>query len=153
MKKRILTSKAQMEEIILKCQVCYISMIDMENKPYVLPMNFGYKDDYIYLHGRRTGKKIDTLRANPEVCLVFSTDHQMKYVNEDVACSWSMRYRSVMVHGKVEFIDDPADRIKAMNIIMSHYAGHEYIYNEPAIKEVQPFKIMVEKMEGRVYGY
>jgi nitroimidazol reductase NimA-like FMN-containing flavoprotein (pyridoxamine 5'-phosphate oxidase superfamily) len=153
MKNRPLNSKAQMEEIINKCQVCYVGMIDVQNKPYVLPMNFGYKDDYIYIHGKQSGKKIEALKNNPDVCISFSTDHQLRYVDEEVACSWSMRYRSVLAYGKVEFINESAERVKALNIIMSHYSGKEFTFNEPAVHEVQPLKIKVEKMEGRVYGY
>ena len=68
MKKRDLTFKPELESIINKCTICNLSMVDQEGKPYVLPMNFGYKDDHIYFHSARTGKKIDILQNNPESC-------------------------------------------------------------------------------------
>ena len=153
MKNKVVTSKSEMESIIRKCQTCSISMVDTEGKPYVIPMNFGYKEEVIYFHGSPKGKKADVLRNNPNVCVMFSTDHQLRYVNEDVACSWSMRYRSVIAYGKAEFVEAPKDKIYCLNIIMSHYADRSFEYNDPAVREVMVFKVQVEKMEGRTYGY
>jgi nitroimidazol reductase NimA-like FMN-containing flavoprotein (pyridoxamine 5'-phosphate oxidase superfamily) len=116
-------------------------------------MNFGYSDNVIYLHGNPKGKKNDILSANPFVCLSFSTDHDLRYVNEEVACSWSMRYRSVLVYGKVEFLQTAEEKIKGLNIIMAHYSDREFSYSEPAVREVQVYKVVIERMEGRAYGY
>ena len=153
MKNRIIGLKEEIERIIGKCEVCYIAMVDEENKPYVIPMNFGYKDDCIYLHSSQTGKKIDILGKNSNVCVSFSTDHLLRWQSENVACSYSMKYRSVLAYGKVEFVEDSNQKIEALNIIMSQYTKKEFSYSEPAVKDVKVFKVVVEKLEGRAYGY
>ena len=66
MKNRSLGSQQEIDEIIKKCQVCHIAMADPDGIPYVIPMNFGYRNGIIYLHSSRHGKKIDILKANPE---------------------------------------------------------------------------------------
>jgi nitroimidazol reductase NimA-like FMN-containing flavoprotein (pyridoxamine 5'-phosphate oxidase superfamily) len=142
-----------MEAIIRKCQSCSIAMADREGNPYVIPMNFGYKDDVVYFHGSSQGKKVDLLKDRPGICINFSTDHQLRYVNEEVACSWSMRYRSVIVYGKAEFVTDPSEKVNCLNIIMSQYSDKGFAYSEPAVRDVMVFKVKVEKMEGRSYGY
>jgi uncharacterized protein len=153
MKNRPIISRPEQEAVIRKCQTCTIAMVDPEGKPYVIPMNFGFDDDHLYFHGSATGKKVDFLRNKPEVCIAFSTDHELRYVDEEVACSWSMKYRSVLVYGKAEFVDDSDEKIDILNTFMSHYAGRKFEYNAPAIREVMVFKVKIEKMEGRVYGY
>ena len=153
MKNRVLTFKEEMESILLKCQFCNVAMVDGDNKPYVIPMNFGYREGFIYLHGSAKGRKNDILAIHPEVCLSFSTDHDLRYVNEEVACSWSMRYRSVLVFGKVEFLKEKEEKIHALNIIMGHYSSREFTYSSPAVRDVQVYKVIIEKMEGRAYGY
>jgi len=153
MKNRPIISKPELETIIRKCQTCCIAMVDPEGKPYVIPMNFGFAGDHVYFHGSAKGKKVDVLKNKADVCIVFSTDHELRYVTEEVACSWSMRYRSVLVHGKAEFVEDPEEKINILNIIMAHYADRKFDYNAPSIKEVMVFKVPIEKMEGRVYGY
>jgi uncharacterized protein len=154
MKSREITTPSAMEEIIAKCGYCSMAMVDKNNEPYVLPMNFGYDEGVVYLHSAPGGKKVDILRNNKRVCLAFSADHLLRHQNEDVACSYSMKYRSVLVYGKVEFIDDPDEKRKALNILMKQYTGRgDFDYNDPAIMNVLVYKVVAEKMEGRAFGY
>jgi len=128
-------------------------MVDVDDRPYVIPMNFGFRDDSIYLHGAKHGKKIDILQHHPDVCINFTTDHLLRYQNETVACSWSMKYRSVLCYGSVEFIHDPEEKTAALHIIMSQYSPDEFRFNPPSIREVCIWKVRVLGYEGRAYGY
>ena len=153
MKARTTIDQKEVTAIIGRCQWCHVAMADEEGKPYVIPMNFGFCNDIIYIHGAREGKKVNILRKNPHVCINFSTDHVLRYQNEQVACSWSMKYRSVLCYGKVEFLEDPNEKIAAMNLVMSKYAGREYQFNPPSIREINVMQIKVERYESRIYGY
>lgn len=153
MKNRIVENSDEVLEIIAKCEVCYVSMIDIEGMPYVVPLNFGYENGVLYLHGAKEGKKIEALKHNPKVCVAFSTDHLLRYQHEQVACSWSMKYRSVLLYGEVEFINDEQERIDALNVMMRKYAKRDFKFNMPAVREVLPFKVVATKIEGRAYGY
>ena len=146
-------NETELFDVINRCQWCHLAMVDTDCNPYVIPMNFGYREHVIYMHGAQLGKKITILRQNPSVCINFSADHVLRYQNEDVACSWSMKYRSVIVYGKAEFIAEPEKKIAALNIIMAHYNNKEFKFNPPSIREVKIWKIKTDKIEGRAYGY
>ncbi len=153
MKHRILTYLPELIQTANKSDVCYLGMADENNQPYVLPFNFGLFENNIYLHSAKTGHKINIMKMNPKVCVSFSSDHVLRWQHEDVACSYSMKFRSVLAFGKVEFIDDFDEKIKALNVIMRKYTGKDFPFNTPAVNEVQPWRVLVEKWEGRVYGY
>ena len=153
MKNRPILSRTEIEAIIKKCIFCNIAMVDPEGKPYVIPMNFGFDGEYVYFHGSPTGKKVDVLKNKQDVCISFSTDHELRYVNEEVACSWSMRYRSVIAYGKAEFVEEPEEKIKCLNVVMAHYTDRPFEYNAPSVREVMVFRVNVDKVDGRVYGY
>lgn len=153
MKARVISEHKDFIEIIQRCQWCHLAMTDLAGKPYVIPMNFGFKDDVIYLHGAQHGKKIDILKQHPEVCINFTTDHLLRYQNEQVACSWSMKYRSVLCYGDAEFITDPEEKTAALHIVMAHYTPGEFKFNPPSIREVNVWKVKVAQFEGRTYGY
>ncbi len=153
MKNRALDNPRDLIDIIEKCDVCYVSMVDNENKPYVIPMNFGFANNTILLHGAKQGKKIDILKNNPNVCIVFSTDHQLRWQNEEVACSWSMKYRSVLAFGQVEFIDDNKEKEIMLHQFMKSYSPKNFKFSKPSLEEVQLIKVPVDKMEGRAYGF
>jgi len=130
-----------------------MAMADESGNPYVFPLNFGFRDNVIYMHGAHQGKKIDILKKNPRVCINFSTDKILRYQNEQVACSWTMRYRSVLCYGTVEFIEDPDEKRIALDAIMAQYSDWQFTYNPPSIREVNCWKVNVSKIEGRIYGY
>jgi len=141
------------QKIIDKCEACYLGMVDQAGKPYVLPFNFGFGEGVIYLHSAQTGRKIDILKNNPDVCVCFSTDHQLFRRHEPVACSYGMKYRSVLAFGKIEFIEDYDEKVKALNIIMRKYAGRDFEYNPPAVNNVCVYKVVVDTFEGKESGY
>jgi hypothetical protein len=153
MKNRTDLSLHEIEEIIKKCDVCNLAMVDSTNLPYVVPMNFGYEGGVIYYHGSSSGKKVEALKQNHNVCVSFSTDHELRWQSDNVACSYSMKYRSVIAYGKVIFIDTPEDKVKALNIIMKNYTERTFKYNDPSVREVNVFKVIIDKIKGRVYGY
>ena len=153
MRSRTIAQNSGILEIIRSCPWCHIAMVDTEGRPYVIPMNFGFHDNMIYMHGAQLGKKISILRQNPDVCINFSTDQVLRYQNEEVACSWSMKYRSVLCYGKVEFITAPDEKIAAMHLVMAQFTDGEFNFNLPAIRDVNVWKIKITKYEGRTYGY
>ncbi len=154
MRKVISNNSEKAERIINKCKFCFIGMIDLKGRPYVLPFNFGYKDETIWFHSGRQGRKSAIFRKNPEVCITFSTDESLKVVNKEVACSYSMRFRSVLAYGKVEIIDDYEKKTEALNIIMKQYTGKDdFTYNKPAVDDVSVFRIKVKHFSSKESGY
>lgn len=152
MKVKKITKQIEQEEIVKSCLYCNLAMVDLEGKPYVLPFNFGYDNSTIYLHSDQKGKKIDILEKNPYVCLSFTNDIELFARDEHVACSYGMKYKSVVVYGKVEFIDDYDAKVEAMNIIMKQYTSKQFKYNAPAIKNVKIYKVIINEMTGKAYG-
>ncbi|MDP4282300.1 MAG: pyridoxamine 5'-phosphate oxidase family protein [Bacteroidota bacterium] len=155
MKHRTLTNPEEIRGIIGKCQVCQVGMSDENGNPYTLPMNFAFTgdNDTVWLHSSRNGKKMDILKKNPKVCISFSTDYTLRFQNENIACSYSMKYRSVLIFGKVEFIEDPAEKADVLNRIMTHYVKRTFRFAPPALREVCCWKVKAEKIEARDYGY
>ena len=153
MRHKFVSDPDELAAIIRKCQVCHVAMTDPDGKPYVIPMNFGFEKGVIYLHSAATGKKINILKNNPSVCIEFSTDYALRFSDEEVACSYSMKYRSVLAYGKVKFVEDPDEKIVHMNIIMKNYTSREFNFGVPSIREVSCWKVEIEKMEGKTFLY
>lgn len=154
MKSRTDINRDEIDSIIASCQVCCIGMVDKGNEPYVLPFNFGYSDGRLYIHSGPGGRKEEVWRSNGRVCVSFSNDYQMRIQNESVACSYSMRYRSVLVFGSIVQVLDPDEKVRILNVIMQKYTNRsDFTYSKPALSNVCVFEIVIDRMEGRVYGY
>jgi uncharacterized protein len=154
MKSRMITLPAAIEEIITSCEVCSVGMVDQENMPYTLPFNFGFENNTVYLHSAPVGRKIDILMQKPDVCIAFSTAHELYLQSEQVACSYGMKYKSVIVKGKVEFVEDFDEKIRILNIIMKQYTRRDdFTYSSPAVKNVAVMKVVAKSIEAKAFGY
>lgn len=144
--------KNEQEEIIRNCDSCALSMVDSNGKPYVVMMNFGYKDGIIYFHGDPKGRKMNIIRSNPNVCITMSTGHGLYHQSENVACSYGMNYKSIIADGQIEFIENFDEKVEALNIMMGQYVDREFTYNDPSVKQVCVFKMKLTNLKAKNFG-
>lgn len=95
------------EEILAKADVCRIAMCD-GGVPYLVPVNFGYRDRALYIHSAHEGRKMDILKKNDHVCFEVETD--VEILEGDAACDWGTRYRSVIGSGRARFIEESTEK-------------------------------------------
>jgi len=145
-----ITDIASVKEIIHKAQVCRLALSE-NGRPYIVPLCFGYKDNNLYFHTAREGKKLDIVRKNSNVC--FEVDIDQELVKGEKACNYSMKYRSVIGYGKAELIDDIESKRRALNIIMQNYLEGLFKYPEESIKNTVIIKVEIESMTGKKLGY
>jgi hypothetical protein len=154
MKPRVNLSQTEVDAIINSCEVCVVGMIDLKGNPYVLPFNFGYKNGKLFIHSGPDGKKIDAWKSDPRVCVSFSSDYKMNIRHENVACSYSMKYKSVLIHGNIKPITSIDEKAAVLNIIMEKYSGKkDFTYSQPALVNVCVFQIDISEIESRAYLY
>jgi uncharacterized protein len=142
----------EMEEIINQSAVCYVSFVN-DDKPYLLPFNFGYESNKIYFHTAPAGKKLEIIKKNNNVCICFNIDNELFFRDKEVACSYGMKFKSVIASGRIKEIDDYQEKVRVMNFFMKKYTGKDFSYNAPAINNVKVFKTEIEEMTGKKYGY
>ena len=140
------------EDIITRNKVCYVGMIDTEGMPYVIPMNFGYHDDILYLHSAQEGSSISSLEKNPDVCITLCTEPSLTYQNEEVACSYRMKGASAICRGKVVFIEGYDEKVQALNILMKQYTSKSFTYSVPAVNNVRVWKVVIDSISTKVFG-
>ena len=145
-KEKEIKSKEEIESVIQKALVCRLGMVD-ENGPYIVPLSFGYRENSLYFHCAKEGRKLDILKKNRRVCFEIDTDHEI--VESEKACKWGMKYKSVIGFGNVLFIEDMESKKTALGIIMHHYSGRSFEFEEKEVKRVVIFKVEIESMTGK----
>lgn len=149
-KDKLITDPEIIEAIIKKANVMRLAMADGGN-PYLIPLNFGYESGNLYFHTGLRGKKMDLLRKNPNVCFEMDVDHQM--VESDIACKWSMKFRSVVGYGKAVVVESDSDKRKGLDAIMRQYSNASYDYPDEKLKITSIVRIEIESMTALVFGY
>jgi nitroimidazol reductase NimA-like FMN-containing flavoprotein (pyridoxamine 5'-phosphate oxidase superfamily) len=141
------------EHVLKEAQICRIALCDYD-QPYIIPMNFGYKDNNLYLHSALEGHKIDILNKNNNVCL--EVDIKAEIVSSDNACDWGMKYYSVIGSGKAHFLEDINEKKKALDIIMQKYSGNNaksFEYSKSALDKIVVIKVKITEITGKKSGY
>ena len=142
-----ISEKNKLEDILTKAQICRLGLLD-HTLPYIVPLNFGYKDGCLYFHSASRGKKIDLLKLNPTVC--FEIDIDQHVLPADIPCRWSTEYKSVIGYGTAHFITDLRHKKEALNIILNHYSPEaSFDFPKDKLQEVTLIRIDITTMTGK----
>ncbi len=152
LRNREITKIQELIMIIDETQVCCVAMC-RSDQPYLVPMNFARDESYVYLHCDNKGEKLDILAENPRVCINFNSGNELFYRHEEVACSWGMKYKSVNLNGVIETVSDYSDKYRIMKLFMVKYAGRDFEFSEPAIRNVKVLRVALGGLTGKKYGY
>ena len=148
-KDKEITDNRIIEEILSKSLICRIAIMDAET-PYIVPLYYGYSENYIYFHSASNGRKIDLLNANNKVCFEIELSHEI--IKNELSCGYSAKYRCVIGYGTIEIIND-TDQIKnGLDIIMSHYGRIGNTYEEKNVKRIILLKLKIESISGKQSG-
>lgn len=152
MKTISITDPQEVAGIIAQCPYCMVGLVDGEGNPYVIPMNFAYEDGTVYLHSGPTGSKLQMAERHPRVCITFCEGHELVWMHEQIACSYSMKSRSVICRGQVEFVDDLEEKRRALQLMMKHFTDRACTMGEPALRNVKVWRVKVEQLSCRSFG-
>lgn len=101
--------KNNLEKILSKVLFCNVSFCD-DNIPFIIPMNFVYLNDKIYLHGSNESRIMIKLAEKIDVTLSFV--YVRNVVNAEKLCDFSMDYASAVIFGKSEEVTDDNEKLK-----------------------------------------
>ncbi|MGV3759501.1 MAG: pyridoxamine 5'-phosphate oxidase family protein [Actinomycetota bacterium] len=89
----------------------------IDGQPRVLPMTYGRDGDVLYLHGA-VGNAMLRASAGAEVCVTVTLLDGLVLARS--AFHHSMNYRSVVLLGEAEKVEDPDEKRRAFDVIVDH---------------------------------
>jgi uncharacterized protein len=91
--------------------VCHVGFV-VDGTPFVVPTNYVRVGDKLFLHGSTASRLMKTLGSGAPFCLSVTLLDGIVF--SPTATGHSVNYRSVVVMGKAEPIEDPAAKLAAM---------------------------------------
>ncbi len=114
------------EQLLRTAPVGHLALA-RDGHPYVVPVNFAYQTNRVYIHGAENGMKMDFIEANPEVC--FEVDEYLEIETGTTACNFGTSYRSVIMFGTAKLLTNPEEKTERLRLIVQKYAGPEHARN------------------------
>ena len=148
-KEKQITDQNQIDGIIKQARVCRLGLSD-NGRPYVVPLHFGYDHPFLYFHGADTGRKLDILAANSQVCFEF--DELIKINKHASACNWGTSYTSIIGEGTARILVDPEEKIKGLNCIMAQYSSRTHEFDPQDLAETAVIEVKILEMNAKLSG-
>ena len=141
---------AQIRRILDTAGVVRVGLA-VNNEPYIVPMNYGYTMEEgkltLYLHSALQGKKLDMIRANPNVFVEMDCD-QVPFVGK-VPCQYGLSYSSIMGRGTAHIVEDVEEKKQAMSILMKTQTGKDFTFEDRLVSIVAVIRVDVEEYTAK----
>jgi len=140
-------NKDEITEVLLNGEFGILSTIDKNGYPYGVPLNYAYKNGFIYFHCAKTGHKTDNIMKNNKVSFCITES------SEILPEKFTTMYKSVILFGKAVEAEGEEKKDGLLALIEKYSAdfmdeGKKYI--ERAHDTARVLKIEIEHSTGKV---
>lgn len=149
-REREVTEEAKIRRILETCKIVHLGLVD-KDRPYVVPMNYGFEMEdgrlTLYVHGALKGYKLDLMRENPNV--FFEMECDVQPFEGSVACKYGMAYSSIMGRGTAHMVEDVEEKKKALSLIMKAQTGGDFTFEDKMTTIVSVIRIDVSSYTAK----
>src|SRR5271166_791991 len=125
--------------------VCHVGF-SVDGQPYVIPTNYGRSGDALYLHGSAASRMLKTLSGGVPVCVTVTIVDGLVLARS--AFHHSVNYRSVVILGKAQLVEDPAEKMEALRIFTEHVMkGRWDDVRQPTEQELKATTVLALPLE------
>jgi len=151
MRTHFIHDREEIDAILKQCKTCWVAMSE-NDVPYVLPMNFAMDGDRVILHSAQSGRMWETIKKNPKVCINWMLGEELAWQDFEVACSYRVKSKSVIVEGTAEIIKDVEEKERLFKQFMTQYSDLSFKFNAPAIRNVGVLVVPITKLTAKEFG-
>ncbi len=122
--KLVIKSKTKIIKFLNQEDTGRISSIDEQGFPQIIPMNFVFLNDSVYMHSHIRGEKIENIKRNSKVG--FEVDRNLEFLPsyfsdpEDASLADTL-YISVVIKGEALLVENNEEKVLALNGLMKKY--------------------------------
>ena len=144
------------KEFLHQEHVGRFSTIDVNGYPQIIPMNFVFLNDAVYMHSHPKGEKIENFKRNEKVG--FEVDRELEFLPsyfEDPknASLADTLYISIVIKGTASLVTNREEKTIALNGLMEKYqpeGGYDPINpNMRVLDGVAVIKIIPKLFQGK----
>ena len=145
-----ITDKQKIRHILDTAKVLRLG-IAVDNVPHIVPMNYGYTMEgeklTFWLHSAAKSDKLALLRQSPNICFELDCD----YVPFDgkLPCQHGLSYTALSGRGTAVLVEDVAEKMEAMSILMKTQTGKDFTFNERLVSIVAVIRVDVTEFAAK----
>lgn len=120
--------------------ICHVGFAP-EGQPFVIPTGYARVDDKLYIHGSQASRMLKTLSGGLDACVTVTIIDGLVLARS--AFHHSMNYRSVVIFGRAEIVEDREEKIEALVALSEHFIrGRWAEVREPTEQELKATTVL-----------
>jgi len=148
---RAVYDRAAAYKILDEGFICHLGF-SVDGQPYVIPTSYGRSGDVLYVHGSAASRMLRRLSEGIPVCMTVTLLDGLVLARS--AFNHSMNYRSVVVLGSAKLVDDPEEKLKALQVLSEHIIPGRWAEarqpNEKELKATTVIRLPIEEFSAKV---
>jgi nitroimidazol reductase NimA-like FMN-containing flavoprotein (pyridoxamine 5'-phosphate oxidase superfamily) len=125
--------------------VCHVGFV-VDGQPFVIPTNYARVGDTVYLHGSSASRMLKTLAGGVQLCVTVTLVDGLVLARS--AFHHSVNYRSVVMLGKATLVEDPDEKMRALEAFTEHIVrGRWKDIRPPTELELKATTVLVMPLE------
>jgi nitroimidazol reductase NimA-like FMN-containing flavoprotein (pyridoxamine 5'-phosphate oxidase superfamily) len=124
----------------------------VDGQPYVLPTTYGRDGSTVYVHGSAASRLLRTLGEGVPMCLSVTLLDGLVLARS--AFHHSMNYRSVVLLGRGRPVEEPREKLHALEVILDHVvpgrSGEARAPNERELKATAVLAIPIDEASAKI---
>ena len=126
-------------------KVCHVGFT-LDEQPYVVPMAYARMGDQLLVHGSIASRLVKNLASGLRCCVTVTHFDGLVYARSTF--NSSMNYRSVMVFGVAQVIDDLDEKRRSIQTLVDHLMpGRRADLRKSTIKELNATSLLALPIE------
>ena len=97
--------------------ICHVGFAP-QGQPFVIPTGYARVADKLYIHGSQASRMLRTLSGGVDACVTVTIVDGLVLARS--AFHHSMNYRSVVIFGRAEIVEDREQKISALVALSEH---------------------------------
>jgi nitroimidazol reductase NimA-like FMN-containing flavoprotein (pyridoxamine 5'-phosphate oxidase superfamily) len=137
--------------ILDEALVCHVGFV-IDGQPYAMPSTYARIGDQLYLHGSAASRMLRTLGTGVPVCVTVTLLDGIVLARS--IFNHSMNYRSVVVLGTAQVVQDPGEKLEALRSISEHILPGRWAEsrqpNEQELKATFALRLPITEFSAKV---
>lgn len=131
--------------------ICHVGFA-IDDQPYVIPTGFARIGDDLYIHGSSASRMLRNIAKGIDVCVTVTLIDGLVLARS--AFHHSVNYRSVVILGKAELVEDIGEKNKALEAFTEHVIPGRWAEvrwpNELELKATTVLKLPIEEASAKI---
>ena len=131
--------------------VCHVGF-NIDGQPYVIPTGYARIGDDLYIHGSAASRMLRNLSQGIDVCVTVTLVDGLVLARS--AFHHSINYRSVMILGKAQLVEDHGEKDRVLEAFTEHIIPGRWADirwpNELEMKATSVLKLPIEEASAKV---